>query len=249
LRYFMFPWAPTGLLYTTLFGAVAIAVWMGGWGPGVVSATLGYVLALIFVKPPIGGIAMNGVADWLGLALYFLSSGLIIALGHSVRAARVRFQKSQEAAVQGFSILRALRDPTGRIIDFTITYVNPRGAALAKQTPEAAVGRRLTEVLPGVVSAGVFASFVNVCETGEPLEAEVRYEQDGIIGWFRNMVVKVDDGLAISYFDVTHAKRLERELAQRASQLERADSNKSQFLATLSHELRNPLVPLATCSR
>jgi signal transduction histidine kinase/CheY-like chemotaxis protein len=102
----------------------------------------------------------------------------------------------------------------------------------------------LTEVLPGVVSAGVFASFCNVCETGEPLEAEVRYEQDGIVGWFRNMVVKVDDGVAISYFDVTHAKRLERELAQRATQLERADSNKSQFLATLSHELRNPLAPL-----
>jgi CheY-like chemotaxis protein/nitrogen-specific signal transduction histidine kinase len=56
--------------------------------------------------------------------------------------------------------------------------------------------------------------------------------------------VKVDDGLAISYFDVTHAKRLERELAHRAQQLERADSNKSQFLATLSHELRNPLAPL-----
>jgi CheY-like chemotaxis protein len=58
------------------------------------------------------------------------------------------------------------------------------------------------------------------------------------------LVVKVDDGVAISYFDVTHAKRLERELAHRAHQLERADSNKSQFLATLSHELRNPLAPL-----
>jgi signal transduction histidine kinase/ActR/RegA family two-component response regulator len=244
LRYFMFPWAPTGLLYTTLFGAVAIAVWMGGWGPGVVSALLGYLLALLFVKPPAGGFIISGVGDWLGLALYALSCGLIIALGHSMRAARVRFQKSQEAAVQGYSILKALRNAEGKIIDFVVEYVNPRGAALAKQTPEAAVGRRLTEVLPGVVSAGVFSSFCNVCETGEPLEAEVRYEQDGIVGWFRNMVVKVDDGVAISYFDVTHAKRLERELAHRAHQLERADSNKSQFLATLSHELRNPLAPL-----
>jgi signal transduction histidine kinase/CheY-like chemotaxis protein len=244
VRYFMFPWAPTGLLYTTLFGAVAIAVWMGGWGPGALSAAIGYLLALVFIQPPIGGIEMRGAADWFGLALYALSCGLIIALGHNMRAARVRFQKSQEAAVQGYSILKALRNADGRIVDFLITYVNPRGAALAKQTPEAAVGRQLTEVLPGVVSAGVFASFCNVCETGEPLEAEVRYEQDGVVGWFRNMVVKVDDGVAISYFDVTHAKRLERELAQRATQLERADSNKSQFLATLSHELRNPLAPL-----
>ena len=216
LRYFMFPWAPTGLLYTTLFGAVAIAVWMGGWGPGVVSALLGYCLALVFVKPPIGRIVAYGVADWLGLLLFALSCGLIIALGHSMRAARVRFQKSQEAAVQGYSILKALRSPEGRIVDFVVAYVNPRGAALARQTPEAAVGRRLTELLPGVVSAGVFSSFCNVCETGEALEAEVRYEQEGVVGWFRNMVVKVDDGVAISYFDVTHAKRMERELAHRA---------------------------------
>ncbi len=242
VRYFLLPWVGSGLLYTSLFGAVAVAVWMGGWRPGLVTCVLGYALAMLFVKP--GSMEFGTAADIFGLLVYALSCGLIIALGHNMRAARVRFQKSQEAAVQGYSILKALRDPNGKIVDFVIEFVNPRGAALAKQTPGSAVGRRLTEVLPGVVSAGVFSSFINVCETGEPLEAEVRYEQDGVVGWFRNMVVKVDDGVAISYFDVTHAKRLERELAQRATQLERADSNKSQFLATLSHELRNPLAPL-----
>lgn len=244
LRYFLLPWVGTGLLYTTLFGAVAVAVWMGGWRPGVLAAVLGYILALMFIKTPVAEIEFGTAADWFGLVVYSLSCALIIALGHRMRAARERFQRSQEAAVQGFAILRALRDPQGKIIDFVIDYVNPRGAALARQTPETAQGRRLTEMLPGVVSAGVFASFCNVVETGDALETEVRYEQEGIVGWFRHMVVKVDDGLAISYFDVTHAKRLERELAQRAQQLERADTNKSQFLATLSHELRNPLAPL-----
>src|SRR5262245_1562440 len=36
----------------------------------------------------------------------------------------------------------------------------------------------------------------------------------------------------------------ENELKERAAQLQRADANKSQFLAVLSHELRNPLAPL-----
>jgi signal transduction histidine kinase len=36
----------------------------------------------------------------------------------------------------------------------------------------------------------------------------------------------------------------EIELKERAAQLQRADANKSQFLAVLSHELRNPLAPL-----
>ncbi len=244
LRYFLLPWAPTGLTYTTAFGAVAIAVWMGGWGPGVVTAVLGAVLSHLFVKSAFAEFSFGGAPDALGLVLYSGSCSLIIALGHKMRAARVRFQKSQEAAIQGYSMLRALRDENGRIIDFIVDYVNPRGAALARQTPEAVTGRRVTEVLPGVVSAGVFSSFCNVTETGEPLETEVRYEQGGRVGWFRNMVVKIEDGVAISFFDITYAKRLERELAQRAHQLERADTNKGQFLATLSHELRNPLAPL-----
>jgi signal transduction histidine kinase/ActR/RegA family two-component response regulator len=36
----------------------------------------------------------------------------------------------------------------------------------------------------------------------------------------------------------------DRELRQQASELQAADANKSQFLAVLSHELRNPLAPL-----
>jgi signal transduction histidine kinase/CheY-like chemotaxis protein len=38
----------------------------------------------------------------------------------------------------------------------------------------------------------------------------------------------------------------EAELKERARQLQRADSNKSQFLAVMAHELRNPLAPLRT---
>jgi signal transduction histidine kinase/ActR/RegA family two-component response regulator len=38
----------------------------------------------------------------------------------------------------------------------------------------------------------------------------------------------------------------DRQLRERASELQAADANKSQFLAVLSHELRNPLAPLLT---
>ena len=39
-----------GVPFASLFGAVAIAVWMGGWGPGVVAAVLGFVLTNLFRK-------------------------------------------------------------------------------------------------------------------------------------------------------------------------------------------------------
>jgi signal transduction histidine kinase len=39
-------------------------------------------------------------------------------------------------------------------------------------------------------------------------------------------------------------KEVALELKQRAADLQRADAIKSLFLATLSHELRNPLAPI-----
>jgi signal transduction histidine kinase/CheY-like chemotaxis protein len=251
LRYFLVPWLGYDVRYASLFGAIAIAVWMGGWRPAVLTAVLGYVLTQLFLVIPFGRFVLDDASDYVGLVIFALTSSVIIALGHNMRAARERFQlaeerfrKSQEAAIQGYANLRAVRNEAGKVSDFIIEYVNPRGAAFARLVPESVTGRRLTEVLPGVTRNHVLETFRDVTETGRPLEVELRYEQDGLSGWFRNMIVKVDDGVAVSFFDVTRARKLEEELARRAYLLERADTNKSRFLATLSHELRNPLAPL-----
>ena len=44
--------------------------------------------------------------------------------------------------------------------------------------------------------------------------------------------------------DVTERRRLEDNLRQLAADLSAADRQKNEFLATLAHELRNPLAPL-----
>jgi CheY-like chemotaxis protein len=45
--------------------------------------------------------------------------------------------------------------------------------------------------------------------------------------------------------DVTERRRMEDDLRKLAADLSRADRQKNEFLATLAHELRNPLAPLA----
>jgi CheY-like chemotaxis protein len=56
--------------------------------------------------------------------------------------------------------------------------------------------------------------------------------------------VKVEDGAAMSFSDITQTKQLALSLKQRAADLQQANAAKSLFLATLSHELRNPLAPI-----
>jgi PAS domain S-box-containing protein len=46
--------------------------------------------------------------------------------------------------------------------------------------------------------------------------------------------------------DITERRRLDDELRLRADELAQADRRKDEFLATLAHELRNPLAPLRT---
>jgi PAS domain S-box-containing protein len=49
--------------------------------------------------------------------------------------------------------------------------------------------------------------------------------------------------------DITDRKRTELALEQSAEELRRADERKDVFLATLSHELRNPLAPIRTAAQ
>jgi CheY-like chemotaxis protein/PAS domain-containing protein len=47
-----------------------------------------------------------------------------------------------------------------------------------------------------------------------------------------------------AFMDITQLRRLERELQQTIAELAAADRRKDEFLATLAHELRNPLAPV-----
>jgi len=56
-------------------------------------------------------------------------------------------------------------------------------------------------------------------------------------------------GLATVSRDITQRRQLEDNLRQLASDLSEASRRKDEFLATLAHELRNPLAPSATACK
>ena len=56
---------------------------------------------------------------------------------------------------------------------------------------------------------------------------------DGRVAWIGGMA-----------FDVTEMRRAERALAESEARLREADRRKDEFLATLAHELRNPMAPI-----
>ena len=90
-------------------------------------------------------------------------------------------------------------------------------------------------------------------EAGVEYDAEFRnLRSDGSVGWIstKGLVLRDDAGRAVRMLgismDVTEPRRLAEELRARASELALADRRKDEFLAMLSHELRNPLSALVT---
>lgn len=75
---------------------------------------------------------------------------------------------------------------------------------------------------------------------------------DGEYRWFlsRMKCIRDESGTVVRIFgtntDVTQQRELEDELRRLTDDLSEADRRKDEFLATLAHELRNPLAPIRT---
>jgi PAS domain S-box-containing protein len=99
--------------------------------------------------------------------------------------------------------------------------------------------------------AGTVARVEHAFATGDPEEAEFRIVwPDGSVHWLsgRWQVFKDADGKPVRLtgvnIDVTTRKATEASLLDANAALAEADRRKDEFIAILSHELRNPLAPI-----
>lgn len=79
--------------------------------------------------------------------------------------------------------------------------------------------------------------------------------KNGEYRWFlsRMKCIRDDSGTVVRIFgtntDISEQRRMEDELRRLAEELSEADRRKDEFIATLAHELRNPLAPIRTAVR
>ena len=164
-------------------------------------------------------------------------SRLRIEAARQLRISDERFRAVQETSPDGFTVLEAVRDEAGAVVDFAWTYANHNAAQLTGHAREALLGKRILQVQPGSLSTGLFDRYVEVLGTGTPWVGEMLYGQDERQSFVRLAIARVGDGVAISSVDLSARWRAEEALKE-------ADRQKDEFLAMLAHELRNPLAPI-----
>jgi PAS domain S-box-containing protein len=115
----------------------------------------------------------------------------------------------------GVLTLRALRDSAGIIRDFRYGAGNLNSWRLIG-LPRDPVGRTLLEVFPGLAPAGIFDAYARVVETGEPFEQELFYDADGLRNWYAVSATRLDDGLVVTFTDISDRRRAHAQLEEQA---------------------------------
>ena len=120
-----------------------------------------------------------------------------------------------DSSLDSIVSFRAIRDVNGQIADFEWILANSMASEILQLSASELVGKRMLTVLPGTKEEGLFELYVNVVETGEPVLHEHYYEHDGIRSWFQTQAVKLNDGLVITFSNISKRKQAEQTLIQR----------------------------------
>lgn len=155
-----------------------------------------------------------------------------------VAAARANIQdmlqKVMDISPNGIMTLRAIRDGANGIVDFQFLTLNKVASDAAGR--DDLQGKYLLKEQPASEGESRFQSYAEVVRSKNPFRSEFRVVGPTGEVWYANHVVPFEDGIMVTFSDITEQKRLQ-DLSTEAERLNLT----GQITRTVAHEVRNPL--------
>jgi PAS domain S-box-containing protein len=144
LRWVLDPLMGDALPLVTVFGAVAAAVWLGGYRVAIPVALIGYAACHYLFIAPRHHFNVSDVANLVGLVAYLFTCSLIIVFGEAARVGKRRVTEQREVfrvTLRSIGDAVLTTDTAGRI-----TYINEVAESLTGWSHTEALGQPLERV-------------------------------------------------------------------------------------------------------
>lgn len=159
-----------------------------------------------------------------------------------LHASQERFQKIVSQAATGV----VQTDTDGRIV-----LINQRFCDMLGYCEDELLGASVIDITAESFRAQTEHAIARAIPTGSGFVLEKQYRRkDGSLLWATSSVNALrgsageHQGMVAIVIDIEQRKQAEEELRKLAAHLSEANYRKTEFLATLAHELRNPLAPI-----
>jgi len=221
--------------------SVMAAAWVGGRGPGLLATFLAAFLGVWFIVPPTDSLRIETLADGLNAAM-FVAVGITLSfVFESLHKARKNEAEKQfHVLADSVAQLVWIAQPSGERTWFNERWYEYTGTVLGQ-----VAGSRWQSCCDPDDLPRVQQSWNDALERGEAWEQTYRLRsRDGKLRWFLARAVPIRNrrGHITRWFgtstDIHDRVEMERALKE-------ADGRKDRYLATLAHELRNPLTPIS----
>jgi PAS domain S-box-containing protein len=143
-RWLIDPWLGDQLPVVTLFAAVAVSVWLGGYRPAVLAAGLGYSFCHYLFVEPRGSWTFGSAVNVVGLLAYIVSCTVIIGFGQAFRIAQMQANARRDVlrtTLANIADAVITTDTQGRIV-----YMNSVAETLTGWPQKEAIERPLDSV-------------------------------------------------------------------------------------------------------
>lgn len=210
LRFLFAPWLGGHAPYVTYMVAVAVSVWLVGFGPALVTAAFSIPAALVFVMP--------GHEPWpakcVGAIIYGIGMLIIAFVGRSMQIAQAKAQAAESLRRLILDVLPmkvAMLDGNG-----IVTAVNQRWSELQIGTDYLALCQKAAQ--GGERTAVEAYSNLYLVLKGKRQEATVEYPCDTPTKsqWFMMRMISASpvtgEGVLIAHIDISERKRMEESL-------------------------------------
>jgi diguanylate cyclase (GGDEF)-like protein len=145
--------------------------------------------------------------------------GRLTASRQRQRQSEASLRATLDGSLDSVAILQSVHDVAGRFVDMRVLDCNRVAAQMMGRPREQLVGRRLSQLIPSLVSRNLLRHFERVARTQQPLQAEMAGTEDRHAGlWLHHQFIPLPDGLALVTRDITQQKAGERRLADELRQ-------------------------------